>query len=360
MTIKLLKSSLQKKLLKKKFFIIQLEGSEIMEEGSTKNKKRLSSGIPQFVNNWSIIITIIVLVLFFTIMFPGMFLTGSNIVNIFRSISIVTIIAIGLTISITVDGLDLSVGSAATLSSSLVVSFFIWYNMPAGIAIPLAVLLTLIVAAINAFLIVKVKIPDLYATLATMFIFEGIAMTYTGGGSISAGMQRLDGTPTTGKLPVFFEKIGETPWIIIIMVVVVLIVHFLLNHTKHGRYMYMIGGNQEAARLSGISVKKYRTLAYVLSTLFSALGGIVVASYVGSAQVNIGTGYLMPAVAAAFIGSSFAGIGKPNAIGTFFGAVLVGILENGLVMLSVPYYSLNAVKGLVLALALATTYYKRR
>lgn len=332
-----------------------------MEVKLKKNKTTLKkSGIIQLFNNWSIIITIVLLVIFFTIMLPNLFLTGSNIVNIFRSISIVTIIAIGLTISITVNGLDLSVGSSATLSSSLIISFFVWYNMPSGFAIPLAIVITLIVAAINSFLIVKVKIPDLYATLATMFIFEGIAMTYTGGGSISEGMPRLDGTPTVGKLPEIFEKIGQTPWIIIIMVVVVLIVHFLLNHTKHGRYMYMIGGNPEAARLSGISVNKYRTLAYVLSTLFAALGGIVVASYIGSSQVNVGAGYLMPAVAAAFIGSSFAGIGKPNAIGTFFGAVLVGILENGLVMLSVPYYSLNVVKGLVLALALASTYYNKR
>ncbi|MEQ6390276.1 ABC transporter permease [Bacillaceae bacterium S4-13-58] len=331
-----------------------------MGEIPKKSKNKLqSTGIFNLLNKWSIIITILVLFIFFTIMLPNMFLTGSNIVNILRSISITTIIAVGLTISITVDGLDLSVGSSATVASSLIISFFVWYNMPAGIAIPLALILTLVVAAVNSLLIVKVKIPDLYATLATMFIFEGVAMTYTGGGSISEGMPRLDGTPTDGKLPVFFEKLGETPWIIIIMIVVVLIVHFLLNHTKHGRYMYMIGGNGEAAHLSGISVNKYRAFAYVLSTLFAALGGIVVASYIGSSQVNVGAGYLMPAVAAAFIGSSFAGKGKPNAIGTFFGALLVGILQNGLVMLSVPYYSLNIVIGLVLALALTSTYYKR-
>lgn len=329
-----------------------------MGEKPIKNKLN-ASGVFQLFNKWAIIITILILVVIFTFTLPDMFLTGSNMVNILRSISITTIIAIGLTISITVDGLDLSVGSSATVASSLIISFFVWYNMPAGIAIPLALVLTLIVAVVNALLIVKIKIPDLYATLATMFIFEGVAMTYTGGGSISEGMPRLDGTPTTGKLPAFFEKIGEAPWIIIIMLIAVLVVHFLLNHTKHGRYMYMIGGNKEAAHLSGISVKKYRTLAYVLSTLFSALGGIVVASYVGSAQVNIGAGYLMPAVAAAFIGSSFAGLRKPNAIGTFFGAFLVGILQNGLVMLSVPYYSLNIVIGLVLALALVSTYYKR-
>ncbi|MBN3586092.1 ribose ABC transporter permease, partial [Algoriphagus aestuarii] len=92
-------------------------------------------------------------------------------------------------------------------------------------------------------------------------------------------------------------------------------VYFFLKHTKHGRYLYMIGGNIEASRLSGIPVNRYRTLAYVISALLAALGGVVLASQIGSAQINAGGGYLMPAVAAAFIGSSFAGQGKPNAIG---------------------------------------------
>ena len=325
-----------------------------------KSLKKRPLPVLQSINKWGTIIAIVVLLAFFTVIMPDIFLTSSNIINILRSISIVTIIAIGLTVSLSVDGFDLSIGSSATLSSSLIVSFFVWYNLPAGIAIPLAIVLTLSVALINMLLIVKIKIPDLFATLSTMFIFEGVAMTYTGGGSISEGMPRLDGSPTEGKLPVVFDKMGETPWIIIIMILVVMIVHVFLNHTKHGRYMYMIGGNIEAARLSGIPVNRYKTLAYVISTLFAALGGIILASYLGSAQINSGAGYLMPAVAAAFIGSSFAGNGKPNAIGTFIGAALVGILENGLVMMSVPYYSLNIVKGMVLALALASTYYNRK
>jgi simple sugar transport system permease protein len=324
------------------------------------SKKFVSPGIFQLVNKWGILIAIVLLVIIFTISLPNMFLSNSNIVNILRSISIVTVIATGLTISLAVDGFDLSIGSSATLASSLVISFLVWYSMPAGIAIPLAIFITLVVAAINAFLIVKVKVPDLFATLSTMFIFEGVAMTYTGGGSISEGMPRLDGTPTHGKLPDVFQKMGETPWIIIIMILAVIIVHIFLNHTKHGRYMYMIGGNKEAARLSGISVNRYRALAYVISTLFAAIGGVILASKIGSAQINAGAGFLMPAVAAAFIGSSFGGNGKPNVIGTFFGAVLVGVLENGLVMMSVPYYSLNIIKGLVLALALASTYYNRK
>ncbi|WP_298472144.1 ABC transporter permease [uncultured Psychrobacillus sp.] len=312
-----------------------------------------------FLNNWGTVLAIIFLVIFFALAIPQFF-TGSNIVNIMRSISIVTIIAIGLTVSLTVNGFDLSIGSTATLANSLVVSFFVWFTLPTGVSIALALILALGVALFNAFLIVKLKIPDLFATLATMFIVEGVAMTYTGGGSISVGMPRLDGTPTTGKIPAIFTMISQTPYIIILMLVVVALVYFFLKHTKHGRYLYMVGGNPEAARLSGISVNKYKTLAYVISALLAALGGIVLASQIGSAQINAGAGYLMPAVAAAFIGSSFAGQGKPNAIGTLVGATLVGVLENGLVMMSVPYYSLNIIKGAVLALALASTYYTRR
>lgn len=309
-----------------------------------------------FLNNWGTVLAIILLIVFFAFAVPQFF-TSSNLINIMRSISIVTIIAIGLTVSLTVNGFDLSVGSTATLANSLIVSFFVWFSLPTGVSIALALLLVLGVAAFNAFLIVKVKIPDLFATLATMFIVEGVAMTYTGGGSISVGMPRLDGTPTTGQIPEFFSKISQTPYIIILMLTVVAIVYFFLKHTKHGRYLYVVGGNPEAARLSGIPVNRYRTLAYVISALLAGLGGIVLASQIGSAQINAGAGYLMPAVAAAFIGSSFAGQGKPNAIGTLVGATLVGVLENGLVMMSVPYYSLNIIKGAVLALALASTYY---
>jgi len=143
------------------------------------------------------------------------------------------------------------------------------------------------------------------------------------------------------------------------MLVIVALTHIFLNYTKHGRYLYVVGGNEEAARLSGIPVKRYRTLAYFLSALLAGIGGLMLAARIGSAQVNAGAGFLMPAVAAAFIGYSVGGIKKPNAIGTLIGAVLVGILENGLIMMSVPYYSLNIVKGAVLAIALAVTYYRK-
>lgn len=324
----------------------------------TETKKKGYSKILDFFSKWGTLLTILVLLIFFSIAMPP-FKSTANIITILRSISIVTVIAIGITVSLTVDGFDLSVGSVATFADTLVISMFVWYGMGTVPAIAIALLVSLTVAVVNSFLIVKLKIFDLLATLAAMFIFEGVALTYTGGGSISQGMPRLDGTPTTGTIPEGFRLIGQSPYIIVIMLVIVGLMHVFLNYTKHGRYLYMVGGNEEAARLSGIPVNRYRTLAYFLSALLAAIGGIMLAARIGSSQVNAGAGFLMPAVAAAFIGYSVAGIKKPNAIGTLVGAVLVGILENGLIMMSVPYYSLNIVKGTVLAIALAVTYYRK-
>lgn len=148
--------------------------------------------------------------------------------------------------------------------------------------------------------------------------------------------------------------------IVLIMLAVTVAVQLFLSLTKHGRRMYAIGGNPEAARLSGIRTVRYRVAAYVISSWLAALGGILLASRIGSSQVNAGGGYLMDAVAAAYIGFSLAGAGKPNALGTLIGAVLLGVLQNGLVMLSVPYYAMDIIKGLVLALALAITYIQKR
>ena len=135
------------------------------------------------------------------------------------------------------------------------------------------------------------------------------------------------------------------PVIVLIMLAVTVAVQLFLSLTKHGRRMYAIGGNPEAARLSGIRTVRYRVAAYVISSWLAALGGILLASRIGSSQVNAGGGYLMDAVAAAYIGFSLAGAGKPNALGTLIGAVLLGVLQNGTVMLSVPYYAMDIIKG---------------
>jgi simple sugar transport system permease protein len=312
-----------------------------------------------FLYKYGTILTIVLLVVIFTWANPS-FIDGSNIVNILRSISIVTIIAIGVTISLTVNGFDLSVGSTASFANALAISMFVWYSQNMFTVMIIVLMAALFIGAVNSFLIVKLNIPDMLTTLAMMFIIQGVALTYTRGATVSQNMVMSDGTYATGTISPLFEKIGQAPWIILVMLIVVVLVHVFLTYTKHGRYMYVIGGNMEAARLSGIPVNKYKVMAYLLSAVFAAIGGMMLASRVMTAEINAGAPYLMDAVAAAFIGFAVLGAGKPNAIGTFVGAVLIGILQNGLVMMSIPYYAMDIVKGAVLVFALGLTYYKQR
>ncbi|WP_226374070.1 ABC transporter permease [Pectobacterium quasiaquaticum] len=305
------------------------------------------------------LITVVALIALFGLASEN-FLDPYNIINILRSIAIVTVIAIGVSISLSVGGFDLSVGSTASLANALVISLFVWHGFGTTGAIVLTLLLCTLVGLFNAFLIVVLKIPDMLATLASLFVIQGVAMTYSYGGSITQNMVLPSGEIAEGVIPEFFATLGQVPVIVVIMLAVTVLVQLYLSLTKHGRRMYAIGGNPEAARLAGIRTARYRVQAYVFSSLLAALGGILLASRIGSSQVNAGGGYLMDAVAAAYIGFSLAGSGKPNALGTLLGAVILGVLQNGLVMLSVPYYAMDIIKGLVLALALAMTYIQKR
>jgi len=312
-----------------------------------------------FFYNWGTVVSVVVLVAFFGVTAPA-FLDPSNLVNILRSISIVTVIAVGVTVSLAAGGFDLSVGSVASTANAVVISLIVWFGWGTSLAVPVTLAVALLLGALNAFLIVKVRIPDMLATLATLFVVQGIAMTYTLGGSVTENMPLPDGSTAPGHLGAGFQLLGQVPAIILIMAAAVLLVQGFLSFTRPGRSLYAVGGNLEAARLAGIPVDRYRAVAYLASAALAAVGGILLASRIGSSQVGAGGGYLMDAVAAAWIGLSFGGSGKPNAIGTLVGAVLIGVLQNGLVMLSVPYYSMDILKGAVLAAALAVTYFRKR
>ncbi|EGT4306457.1 ABC transporter permease [Cronobacter sakazakii] len=313
----------------------------------------------EFFYKWGMLLTVVALVALFGIASDN-FLDPFNIINILRSIAIVTVIAIGVSISLTIGGFDLSVGSTASLANALVVSLFVWHGFGTTEAIVITLALCTLVGLFNAFLIVVLKIPDMLATLASLFVIQGVAMTYSYGGSITQNMVLPSGEMAEGVIPDAFSLLGQVPVIVIVMLVVTVVAQLGLSLTTHGRRMYAIGGNPEAARLSGIRITRYKVAAYVIASLLAGLGGILLASRIGSSQVNAGSGYLMDAVAAAWIGFSLAGSGKPNALGTLVGAVILGVLSNGLVMLSVPYYAMDIIKGLVLAGALAITYIQRR
>ncbi len=318
-----------------------------------------------FLYRYGTLVVIVATLLFFALTLENFF-TFNNISNVFRSASIVTLIALAITMSLTVNGLDLSVGATAGFASVIAAKMMVLWQIDAIWAIIVPLIMGILIGAINAFLIIKVKISDMLATLSMMFVLTGVSITFQSGSAIYNFMPiPVVGGIAPGTMQKAFLKIGQgtigrIPIPVILMLVVVGIVHTFLNYTKYGRFLYMTGGNKEAAKLSGISVDRYVVLAYVLSGFLAALGGLVLGARLGSGEVDAGAPYLMDAVAAAYIGFSVLGIGKPNALGTLLGALLMGILLNGLVMMDFPYYSQDIVKGVVLIFALGLTYYKRK
>jgi len=317
-----------------------------------------------FVYKYGTVAVIVIVMLIFSLTNPYFF-TYDNITDILRSISIVTFVAIGVTFSLIIGGFDLSVGSTVSLTTVVSASMMVWHEQGPFLTLVVPIVLSLLVGLINALLVVKIRIPDLLATLAMLYIVNGIHMTYSKGYSIYANMPLEDGTTAPGKFQDWFLWLGQgeiasVPVPVILTFLLVAITHVFLTYTRQGRMLYMTGGNLEAARLSGIPVDRYRTLAYVLSALFAGLGGMLLSARIGTGQVSSGGSILMDAVAASFVGFSVFGAGKPNIFGTFVGAILIGVLLNGMTMLNLPYYAYDIIKGVVLVLALVVTYYQLR
>ncbi|KOO50495.1 ABC transporter permease [Priestia koreensis] len=338
--------------------------SQAIENKEPVRLKRKKGTAFDFLYKYGTVVTILLTIVIFSILSPT-FLTTANLSDILRSISIVTLIAIGVTISLTINGLDLSVGSTAGLATTLSASMLVFHRQEIFVAVAIPIVATLVVGLVNAFLVVKVKIPDILATLSMMFIVQGVLLTYTKGSAIYTNMPLEEGGRAPGIFIPSFLKIGQgevvgIPIPVIIMLVAVLVAHLFFRYTKHGRFFYVTGGNMEAARLSGVPVNRYRMYAYVLSALFAGIGGVVLAARIGVGEVNAGSSFLMDAVAASYIGFSVFGAGKPNVVGTLFGSILIGVLLNGLTMLNVPYYAQDIIKGAVLAGALAITYYRSK
>jgi len=330
-----------------------------------KNEPKQKIDLFQFFYKYGTILVTVLAVLFFSIRLEN-FMNFNNITNIFRSVSIVGLIALAITMALTVDGFDLSVGAVAGFASVIAAKIMVIWEMSPFWAITIPLLVGVIVGMVNAFLIIKVGISDMLTTLSMMFLLTGISITFQNGTAIYNYMPLPDNAGIApGMMDPIYLFIGQgkvfgIPFPVILMLTVVIIVHVFLNYTKYGRYLYMVGGNEEAAKLSGIPTNKYRLLAYIFSGFIAALGGLVLGARLGSGEVDAGGSYLMDAVAAAFIGFSVLGIGKANAFGTLLGALLMGILLNGLIMMDFPYYSQDIVKGIVLIVALGLTYYRKK
>ena len=304
-------------------------------------------------------------VLFLVVLMTGFavaeprFLSTINLLNVLRQVSISGLLAIGMTFVILTAGIDLSVGSllafcglaaAIAAKGSASGNFSLSADGAAagygwGTGLLVAVVIGLLGGALQGVAITKAKVPPFVVTLGGMSVFRGAALLLSGGGPIS-GFD--EGFRFWGQ-----GRIGSVPTPVIIFLGFAILAHVVLRYTRFGRTVYAVGGNLEAARLSGLKVGRILLGVYVIMGFFSGLGGFVLASRLNSAEAVAGVGYELTVIASVVIGgtSLFGGIG--TVFGTVIGTVLIGVLLNGLVLLNVSSYIQQIIIGFIIVLAVA-------
>jgi len=296
----------------------------------------------------------------------GTFLTLRNSANILRQVSVNTIIAVGMTMVIISAGIDLSVGAilalAGVLSTAIIMRGFpppfpyppdasmtpLW---PLAISVPVAVIAAAAVGAIcgmhNAIPIIKLRVPPFIATLAMFSLARGFAYLYVNGGQV-------------GNLPrKFTSAVGNGPLMILVALGIVIAGHILLTRTRFGRSIYAVGGNEQAARLSGINVNKVKFWVYVLCGTLSGIAGVLLAGRIGAGDSNSGLGYELNAIAAVVLGGTSLSGGIGTIPGTLLGAVVIGCLETGLGLMGINWFVQMVVKGYVILLAVVLDQMKK-
>jgi len=274
------------------------------------------------------------------------FLKVTNLLNVAKQASVLAIVAVGLTFVIISSGIDLSVGSVASLSGVLLAGTITylqhWAGIPLGVVIGLGAGLTL--GIINGLFITKMRIPPIIATLGMMIAVQGMSLTYTLGSPIYLGF-------TFSFLGRGF--IGPIPTLIVLMIMIYIVGYFFLTQTSFGLTIYALGGNEEAVRVSGVNVEKFRIIVYGISGLTAGIGGLVLASRLGAGQPVSGEALALDSIAAVAIGGCSIYGGEGNLLGTLIGALIITVINNGLTLMNVNIYSQLIVKGMVLVFAVA-------
>jgi ribose transport system permease protein len=280
------------------------------------------------------------------------FFTTSNLLNVALQTSIIAIVAIGMTFTILTAGIDLSVGSVMALSGAIAAGLNVRQELDPFVAIGIALLLGMVIGAINGLMIVKGGIPPFVATLAMLAIARGLTLVYTQGRPI-AGLDERFIYLGTGQ-------IMGIPVPVFIMVVVAIIAHIVTRYTPFGLHVYATGGNEEPTRLAGVSPDRIKLAVYIISGFTAALGGVLLAARLWSAQPNAAVGWELDAIAAPVIGgtSLFGGVGTIG--GTVVGAFIIGVLSNGLNLMGVPSYYQQVIKGVVFILAVSLDIFTKR
>ncbi|EJB5283100.1 ribose ABC transporter permease [Vibrio vulnificus] len=318
--------------------------SEIMSKSKSNETKRTWISKEWLIEQKSLI-ALLFLIVVVSFLNPNFF-TVDNILNILRQTSVNAIIAVGMTLVILTAGIDLSVGSVLALCGAFAASL-VAMEVPVLIAMPTALLAGAALGAISGVIIAKGKVQAFIATLVTMTLLRGVTMVYTDGRPISTGF-----TDTADAFAWFGTGYAlGIPVPVWLMVIVFAAAWYLLNHTRFGRYVYALGGNESATRLSGINVDKVKIGVYAICGLLAALAGIIVTSRLSSAQPTAGMGYELDAIAAVVLGGTSLMGGKGRIMGTLIGALIIGFLNNALNLLDVSSYYQMIAKAAVILLA---------
>ncbi|NEA63181.1 ABC transporter permease [Streptomyces sp. SID12488] len=334
----------------------------------TATPSTLAAGprIQNAVIKYGFIFVTVTLFAYFALSEPS-FRDSATLLDTLRYVSVAAILGLGVTLTMAVGGMDMSVGAVAGLGVTVAAKTMVSYNQVGVVAIVAVIVAGALAGLLNALLIVVLKIPDMLATLGTMFVIQGTKLILVDGQSITPGMTQSDGTTAPGRFTDGFLRIDRgtilgIPVSVVIFGVLTVVAWIFLARTRWGRVLYAIGANPEASRLAGIRVGAYRALAYVLSGVLASIGGLILAARIGQGDVSAGTSQLLEAVAVALVGTSVLGRGRPNVWGTALGAVLIGIITTGLTIKGLPYYTQDVVEGavLILALVFSFTLSKRR
>ena len=310
--------------------------------------EKLKSNIVKFQSLIALLLMIVAMSLL-----SDKFLTVNNGWNVMRQISVNVCISVGMTLVILTGGIDLSVGSVLAFSGAVTAGLLKngiaieSLNLFVGFTLLGAVLGGLLVGAalgtVNGLAITRFRVPPFVATLAMLTMARGMTMLWTGGFPIT-GLGEHFAFLGTG----WFLSIPMPVWISAFIVIIFIIVS---KKTRFGRYIYAVGGNERAAKLSGLDVNKIKRSVYMLAGILSAVGGIIITARLDSAQPNAGMGYELDSIAAVVIGGTSLSGGRGSVIGTVQGALIIGVLNNGLVLLNVSPFWQQVIKGLVILLA---------
>lgn len=311
-------------------------GAKNMEESILKSLR--PKNIP---SESGIFLAFLLLVLVFSILSPYFF-TIQNFSNILIQSAITIVIASGATLVIASGGIDLSVGSVLCLSG-IIMGMCVKSEIPAGVSIIIGIVAGVFMGSINGMMIGIVKITPLIATLASLSIIRALAYIFT------------DARPIVG-FPIFFRLfgtgyIGPILYAFILAIIVAFIVHFILKRTRMGRYTLAIGGNEEAARLSGVNLWKTKTFIYAMAGFCAAVAALILTARLNAAEALAGAGMEMEAIAASVIGGASLAGGIASIPGTIIGAILMATLKNGLTLMSVQPYFQQLTIGIVIVAA---------